>query len=76
VSNFATNFFRLLITEYATESSYRFGQAKFAYGGLVLGSGQFTLQPQLPLKTTHDLKVDKISSKISSCFTNCTTAAA
>jgi hypothetical protein len=34
--------------------SYRvftgFGQGKFAYGGTVLGSIQFTLLPQLPLK--------------------------
>jgi hypothetical protein len=29
---------------------HRFGQAKFPYGGLVLGSSQFTLQPRLPLK--------------------------
>jgi len=29
---------------------HRFGQAKFAYGGSVLGSGQFTLLPQQPLK--------------------------
>jgi hypothetical protein len=27
-----------------------FGKAKFAYGGSILGSSQFTLLPQLPLK--------------------------
>jgi len=26
-----------------------FGQAKFAYGGLVLGLSQFSILPQLPL---------------------------
>jgi len=29
---------------------HRFGQAKFAYGGSILGSSQFALLPQLPLK--------------------------
>ncbi len=32
-----------------------FGQAKFASGGLILGSSQFTLLPQLPLKTMLSL---------------------
>jgi hypothetical protein len=41
-----------------------FGQAIFAYGGTVLGLSQFTLLPQLPLKTMLDLKVVKIDSKI------------
>ncbi len=41
-----------------------FGQAKFAYGGLVLGSSQFALLPQLPLKTMLGIKVVKIDSKI------------
>jgi len=36
---------------------HRFGQAKFAYGGSILSSKQFTLLPQLPLKTMLDLKV-------------------
>ena len=31
--------------------TYWFGQAKFAYGGLVLGSSKFSLLPQLPKKT-------------------------
>jgi len=39
-------------------------QAKFAYGGSILGSSQFTLLPQLPLKTRLDLKVVKTDSKI------------
>jgi len=34
-----------------------FGQAKFAYGGSVLGSSQFKHLPQLPLKMAHDFKV-------------------
>ncbi len=38
----------------------RFGQAKFAYGGSILSSSQFTLLPQLPLKTTLNLKVVQI----------------
>jgi len=41
-----------------------FGHSKFAYGGSILGSSQFTLLPQLPLKMTHGLKVVKIDSKI------------
>jgi len=41
-----------------------FGQPKFAYGGLIFGWNQFALLPQLPLKTTLDLKVVKIDSKI------------
>jgi len=41
-----------------------FGQAKFANGGSILGSSQFTLMPQLPLKTMLILKVVKIDSKI------------
>jgi hypothetical protein len=49
-------------------SSYRafhgFGQAKFPDGGSVLGSSQFTQLPQLPLKTTLNLKVVKINPKI------------
>jgi len=40
-----------------------FGQAKFAYAGLVLGSSQFNLLPQMPLKTMLDLKVAKINLK-------------
>ncbi len=44
---------------------HRFGQANFAYGGSVLGSSQFTLLSQLPLKTMLlYLKVVKIDFKI------------
>jgi len=43
---------------------HEFGQAKFADGGLGFGSSQFTLLPQLPLKTTLNLKLVKIDSKI------------
>jgi len=35
---------------------HRFGKAKFADGGLILGSSQLTQLPQLPLKTMLDLK--------------------
>jgi hypothetical protein len=49
-------------------SSYRafhgFGQAKYAYGGSILGLSQFTLLPQLPPKTLLDFKVEKIDLKI------------
>jgi len=40
-----------------------FGQAKFSYGGSILGSTQIALLSQLPLKTKLDLKVVKIASK-------------
>ncbi len=43
---------------------HRFGQAKLAYSGSILGSSQFTLLPQLPPKMMLDLKVVKIDSKI------------
>jgi hypothetical protein len=43
---------------------HRFGQAKFANGGLVLGSSQFAILPQVPLKTMFGLKVVKIDSKL------------
>jgi len=45
-----------------------FGQTKFAYGGLIIGSSQFTLLgllPQLPLIMMLSLKVVKIDSKTS-----------
>jgi hypothetical protein len=42
-----------------------FGQAKFTYGGSILGSSQFTLLPPLPLKMMLSLKLVKIDSKIS-----------
>jgi len=37
-----------------------FGQAKYPNGGSALGSSQFSLLPQLPLKMMLDLKVVKI----------------
>jgi len=43
---------------------HQFGQAKFPDGGSILGSSQFTILPQLPLKTILGLKVVKIDSKI------------
>jgi len=42
-----------------------FGQAEFADSGLILGSSQFTLLPQLPQKMMLSLKVVKNDSKIS-----------
>jgi len=42
-----------------------FGQSKFAYGGSILGSSQFTLLPQLPLNMMLSLKVVRIDTKIS-----------
>jgi hypothetical protein len=44
---------------------HRFGQGKFAYGGWNLGSSQFTLLPQLPLRMMLSLKFVKIDWKIS-----------
>jgi len=41
----------------------RFGHAKFDYDASIFGSSQFTLLPQLPLKTLLGLKVVKIVSK-------------
>jgi hypothetical protein len=43
---------------------YRFRQAKFANGGLILSSSQFLLLPQLPQKKKLALKVVKIDLKI------------
>ena len=36
---------------------HRFGQAKFPNGGLILGSSQFSIVPQLPPKILLDSKV-------------------
>ncbi len=41
-----------------------FGQAKFSYGGLVLGLSQFTLLPQLPLRAMLNSKLVKLIFKI------------
>ena len=43
---------------------HRFGQAKFAYGGPVLGSSQFSPLPQLAQKMTLASKVVKFDSEI------------
>ncbi len=43
---------------------HRLGQAKFAYGGLIFGSSQFTQLHQLPLKMIMGIKVFKIDSKV------------
>jgi len=37
---------------YTERFKARFGLSKFAHGGLVLGSSQFSLMPLLPQKTT------------------------
>jgi len=42
-----------------------FGQVKFAYDGSVFGLNQFSVLPQLPLKTMLNLIVVKMDSKIS-----------
>jgi len=39
---------------------HQFGQAKFPDGGLGLGSSQFLILPQLPLKMILGIKVVKI----------------
>jgi len=63
----AKNYF-LIIISFITFDRYRvflgFGQAKFACGGSVLGTSQFTILPELPLKMMLDLVVVKIDSKI------------
>jgi len=43
---------------------YGFGQTKFPNGGLVLGSSQFSIMPQLPPKIMLDSKLVKIDPKI------------
>jgi len=43
---------------------YRFGQAKFPDGGLILGSSKFSILPHLPPKILFDSKVVKTDSKI------------
>jgi len=42
---------------------HRFGQAKFADGGSILGLRQLSLLSELPLKMMINLKVVKINSK-------------
>jgi len=52
--------FYVFIWFYNKKQNYRafhgFGQATFPDGGLVLGSSQFSILPQLPLKTLVSLK--------------------
>jgi len=43
---------------------HRFEQVKFPDGGSVLGSSQFSIHSQMPLKMMFDLKVVKIDPKI------------
>jgi len=43
---------------------HSFGQAKFSYGGLVLGLSQFSLLPHLPQITTLSLKMANFDSKM------------
>jgi len=47
---------------------HRFGQAKFAEGGSILGSSQLSLLSKLPLKMTLELKWVKINMKITTSF--------
>jgi hypothetical protein len=42
----------------------RFKQAKFAYGGSILSSSQFSLMPKQPLKMALAIKVVEIDLKI------------
>jgi len=42
----------------------RFGQSEFPDGGLVLGSSQFSVLPQLPSKILLDSKVVKMDPKV------------
>ncbi len=58
------NFFEKSLSVY--RAFHEFGQAKFPDRWcLVLGSSQFSILPQLPLKTMLGLNVVKIDSKIS-----------
>jgi hypothetical protein len=47
------------------QTFYGFWQAKFVSGGLLSGLKQFLLLPQLPLKITLNLKVVKLTQKLS-----------
>ncbi len=68
-SLYASLFFESLSLAYNEVHLYyravhRFWQAKFPYGGLILGSSRFSILPQLPLKILLDSKVVKIDPKI------------
>ncbi len=54
------------LTSQSNRAFHGFGLAKFANGGLILGSSQFT--SQLPLKMMLGLKVVKIDTKIINLF--------
>ena len=62
--SFSVTIFVLGLSNFELKQLLRFGQAKFACGGQVLGSSQFSLLPQLPEKTKLASKVVKIDSKI------------
>ncbi len=50
----------LKIIKIAYSVFHRYRQAKFTNIGLILGSSQFFLLPQVPLKTTLAIKLVKI----------------
>jgi len=55
----------LWLAWFTTYRAFRgLGKAKFADGGSILSSSQFSLLTQMPLKTMLNLKVVKINSKI------------
>jgi hypothetical protein len=56
-------FFKVCVPP-SNRAFHKFGQAKFHDGGLVLGSSQFSVLPQLPPKMMLGLKEVKIDSKI------------
>jgi len=55
---------RNILIEVTYRAFHGFGITKFAYGGSILGSSQFTLLSHLPLKMMLKFKVAKINSKI------------
>ena len=59
--------FSALSSQFSTlmyRAFHRSGQAKFAYGGPILGSSQFLLLPHLPQEMTLASNVVKIDSEI------------
>jgi len=60
IDNSANHF--MYLYSFLYRAFHRFGQAKFPDGGLVLNSSQFSILPQLPLKTMLSLKVVKFNS--------------
>jgi len=65
-----THWFLILRKIWLYRLIHGFGRAKFAYSGSILGSSQFTLLPQLPVKMMLNLKVVKNDLKKSSRFIN------